>query len=518
MGAEGSKKGTVVLEMEHITKQFPKVLANDDISINLKKGEILSLLGENGAGKSTLMNILYGLIQPTSGTIKLEGEHLELSSPRDAIENGLGMVHQHFMLIETLTVAENIILGNEPANAGVIDHKRAKKSVKELSEQHQLPINPNEIIENLSVGLQQRVEILKALYREAKILILDEPTAVLTPQEVDELFMVIRGLRDKGVSIIIITHKLEEVKEISDRVYILRRGKLVGERITKEVSKEDLANLMVGREVVLTVEKKEKKVTAEPVFELEEISVYGDKNVYALENLSLDVRPGEIVGIAGVDGNGQSELAEAIMGLRDVDRGKILYESRDMTRISTRQRIKNRFSYVPADRQRFGLILDMEVSENLVIGRHVDPPFAKRINLNLQKIEEYSQKLVDDFDIRTPSVHVPASNLSGGNQQKVILAREFGKDPKFLLVYQPTRGLDVGAIEYIHSQILRMRDENVAILLISLELEEIFSLSDRILVLYEGKIVKEFAPDKTDEKEVGFYMTGGREKESQYAE
>lgn len=518
MGKQGSHNGNVVLEMEHITKQFPKVLANDDITIHLKKGEILSLLGENGAGKSTLMNILYGLFKPTSGTILLEGEPLESSSPRDAIDQGLGMVHQHFMLIETLTVTENIILGNEPAKGGVIDYRKARKSVKELSDRHQLTIDPDEIIENLAVGLQQRVEILKALYRQAKILILDEPTAVLTPQEVDELFEVIRGLRDKGVSIIIITHKLEEVKEISDRVYVLRRGKLVGERITKEVSKEDLANLMVGREVVLNIEKKEKEVTAEPVFKLENISVYGDKNVYALEGLSLDVRPGEIVGIAGVDGNGQSELAEAIMGLRGIDKGKILYESKDMTHISTRRRIKNHFSYVPADRQRFGLIMDMEISENLVIGRHLDPPFSKRVNLNLSKIEEYAQHLVDDFDIRTSSVHAHVSSLSGGNQQKVILAREFGKEPRFLLVYQPTRGLDVGSIEYIHSQILQMRDENVAILIISLELEEIFSLSDRILVLYEGKIVKEFAPDKTDEKEVGFYMTGGREKESQYAE
>ncbi len=507
-----SRDNSPVLEMKNITKQFPKVLANDDISIKLNKGEILSLLGENGAGKSTLMNILYGLFQPSSGEILLEGEPLELASPREAIDKGLGMVHQHFMLVETLTVTENIILGNEPGKGGVIDYKEAKKEVKEISEKYHLAINPDSIIENLAVGLQQRVEILKALYRRAKILILDEPTAVLTPQEVDELFEVIRELRDRGVSIIIITHKLEEVMEISDRVYVLRRGKLVGERKTAEVTKNDLANLMVGREVVLTVEKKPKEVSGAPRFELEEITVPGDKGVEAIKDLSLSILPGEIVGIAGVDGNGQSELAEAIMGLRKIERGRLLFKGEDCSRLSTRERIRKKFSYVPADRQRYGLVMSFEVAENCVIGQHLQEPFSKGINLNLPYIEEYSEKLVEDFDIRTPSVHVPASNLSGGNQQKVILAREFSRSPDFLLVSQPTRGLDVGAIEYIHNQILRMRDEDVAILLISLELEEIFSLSDRILVLYEGRIVGEFRPEKTDEKEVGYYMTGGREE------
>lgn len=517
MGTAGSPENDIALEMKHITKQFPKVLANDDISIQLRKGEILSLLGENGAGKSTLMNILYGLIQPTSGEIHLDGTLTDFSSPRDAIEQGLGMVHQHFMLVETLTVTENIILGNEPANLGFIDTRQARKRVQEISDKYHLAIDPDAMIENLSVGLQQRVEILKALYREAKILILDEPTAVLTPQEVDELFKVIRELRDRGVSIIIITHKLEEVKAISDRVYILRRGRMVGQCVTKDVTKEDLANLMVGREVVLTVEKKEKEAGAEPAVFLDNLHVYSDKKVYALDGLSLEIKPGEIVGIAGVDGNGQSELAEAIMGLRDIEKGKITLDGKDITRLSTKERIENKFSYVPADRQRFGLVMSMEISENIMMGEHLHEPFSKGINLNLDYIEEYSQKLVDGYDIRTPSVHVPASTLSGGNQQKVILAREFSRNPKFLLVAQPTRGLDVGAIEYIHSQILRMRDENVAILLISLELEEIFSLSDRILVLYEGKIVKEFKPEETNDKEVGFYMTGGK-KEPQHAE
>jgi general nucleoside transport system ATP-binding protein len=518
MGAAENEADNFVLEMKGISKQFPKVLANDNISITLQKGEILCLLGENGAGKSTLMNILYGLIQPTSGEILLNGRKTDFSSPRDAIEKGLGMVHQHFMLVDTLSVTENIILGNEPANLGFIDTKAARRRVREISEKYHLAIDPDAVIENIAVGLQQRVEILKALYREAKILILDEPTAVLTPQEVDELFDVIRGLRDRGVSIIIITHKLEEVMEISDRVYILRGGRMEGERVTKDVTKEELANLMVGREVVLTVEKKAKQISGEPSVILDDLYVYGDKNISALEGLSLQVRPGEIVGIAGVDGNGQSELAEAIMGLREIDKGKILLNGKDLARVTTRQRIEQKFSYVPADRQRFGLVMSMEVSENIMMGQHLKEPFSKGINLNLPYIEEYSEKLVDAFDIRTPSVHVPASTLSGGNQQKVILAREFSRDPKFLLVSQPTRGLDVGAIEYIHAQILRMRDENTAILLISLELEEIFSLSDRILVLYEGKIVKEFMPDETDEKEVGFYMTGGKAKEPQHAE
>jgi len=518
MGTANVEDNDIALEMKKITKQFPKVLANDNISIQLKKGEILSLLGENGAGKSTLMNILYGLIKPTSGEILLNGQKTEISNPREAIVKGLGMVHQHFMLVETLTVTENIILGNEPANLGFIDKRLAREKVKEISEKYHLAIDPDAMIENISVGLQQRVEILKALYREAKILILDEPTAVLTPQEVEELFKVIRELRNRGVSIIIITHKLEEVKAISDRAYILRRGKLEGECITKDVTKKDLANLMVGREVVLTVEKKAKEITGEASVVIDDLYVLSDKDVYALDGLSLEVKPGEIVGIAGVDGNGQSELTEAIMGLREIDKGRIILNTKDIAHLTTKERIEHKFSFVPADRQRFGLIMPMEISENIMIGEHLNPPFSKGINLNLSYIEGYSEKLVKNFDIRTPSVHDAAHTLSGGNQQKVILAREFSRNPKFLLVSQPTRGLDVGAIEYIHSQILRMRDENVAILLISLELEEIFSLSDRILVLYEGKIVKEFKPEETDDKEIGFYMTGGKVKEPQHAE
>jgi simple sugar transport system ATP-binding protein len=417
------------------------------------------------------------------------------------------------MLVETLTVTENIILGIEPGRGGVIDYKDARKQVAAISDKYGLEVDPDANIESISVGLQQRVEILKALYREAKILILDEPTAVLTPQEVDELFEVIEALRDSGVSIIIITHKLEEIKEITERVYILRRGKMAGERKTEDVTKADLANLMVGRDVVLTVHKEEKTIDTEPVFQIEDLYVKNEKGIDTVAGLSLSVRPGEVVGIAGVDGNGQSDLAQAIRGLQEIASGKISFKGQNIARDLTKERIHKKMGYVPADRQRFGLVLPMKISENTVMGFHDREPFVKGINLNLKVIKSYSEDLVEQFDIRTPSVGIPAGTLSGGNQQKVILAREFARDPEFLLVSQPTRGLDVGAIEYIHSQVLKMRGKGVAILLISLELEEIFSLSDRILVLYEGKIVKEFIPEQTDEKEVGLYMTGGEAKE-----
>lgn len=507
-----SKTGNrVILETRNITKRFPKVLANKDISIKLHEGEILSLLGENGAGKSTLMNVLYGLYRPTSGEILLDGKSVVFHSPKDAIRLGLGMVHQHFMLVDTLTVTENIILGNEPGRGGFIDVAEARKEVAALSEKYGLSIDPDATIENLSVGLQQRVEILKALYRKAKILILDEPTAVLTPQEVDQLFTVMKRLLESGVSIIIITHKLEEVKEISDRVYVLRRGEMVGERNTADVSKADMANLMVGREVVLTVQRNEKKINANPLVTIEGITVVDDQGLTAIDDLSLHVRPGEVVGIAGVDGNGQTELAEAIIGLREVAGGSIHYKDRDIAVDHTKQRIENGIGHVPADRHRFGLVLPMTICENTVIGYHDREPFSRGWRLNLKAMDEHARVLVQKFDIRTPGTEVPAEQLSGGNQQKVILAREFSRDPSFLLVSQPTRGLDVGAIEYIHKRILEMRDKDVAILLISLELEEIFALSDRILVLYEGRIVKELLPEKTDEKEVGLYMTGGEE-------
>jgi simple sugar transport system ATP-binding protein len=501
---------TAILETRHIVKQFPKVLANDDINLVLNEGEILCLLGENGAGKSTLMNVLYGLYKPTAGEILLHGERVEFSSPRDAIDKGLGMVHQHFMLVDTLTVTENIILGSEPGRGPQIDYRAARAEVVELSQRYGLRIDPDEKIMNLSVGLQQRVEILKALYRKARILILDEPTAVLTPQEVEELFTVIRGLRDNGVSIIIITHKLEEVKAISDRVYILRRGKIEGERRTADVSKDDLANLMVGRNVVLTVTRTAHEPGSKAVFQINDLRVRDDRGVAAVDGLSLNVRPGEVVGIAGVDGNGQTELAEAIMGLRGVESGSLRHLGDDIAALSTRERIHRRISYVPADRHRYGLVLPFTVAENIAMGYHDRAPNTRGFSLDYPAMTAQAEQLITDFDIRTPGPLAPAGHLSGGNQQKVILAREFTREPSFLLVSQPTRGLDVGAIEYIHAQILAMRDRDVGVLLISLELEEIFALADRILVLYEGAIVKEFKPEETDEREVGFFMTGGK--------
>lgn len=505
-----SETRPIILETRNVSKQFPRVLANSDISIKLHKGEILSLLGENGAGKSTLMNLLYGLYSPTTGDIIFKDKKRNFSSPREAIKSGLGMVHQHFMLVDTLTVTENIILGMEPGKAGFINLKQARKEVLDLSNRYSLAIDPDARIDSLTVGLQQRVEILKALYRKAEVLILDEPTAVLTPGEVEELFKVIKRLRDGGVSIIIITHKLEEVMNISERVYILRRGKISGECTTDSVSKEDLANMMVGRDVVLTVDREAHEIKSDSIFEIENLNVVNEKKVKVLNELSLEVKPGEIVGIAGVDGNGQSELAETIMGLMKIESGKVKLKGEDLASLSTKARRAKSISYVPADRHHAGLVLPFSISENIILGQHDDKRFVKGLNLQENSINEYANQMIKDFDIRCSSCSEAVSNLSGGNQQKVILAREFSRDPDFLLVSQPTRGLDVGAIEYIHSRILDMRKADSAVLLISLELEEIFSLSDRILVLYEGKIVKEFRPEETNEKEVGFYMTGGK--------
>ncbi len=518
-----------ILQMDNITKKFPKVIANENISINLKKGEILALLGENGAGKSTLMNILYGLYKPTSGDIFLEGKKVVFHSPKDAIKNNLGMVHQHFMLVENLSVTENIILGEEPTRYGFINYKDAREKVKQISMKFQLEVDPDEKIENLSVGLQQRVEILKALYRKAKILILDEPTAVLTPQEIEKLFFVIKNLVKTGVSVIIITHKLEEVLDIANRVYILRRGKIVGEKLIGNVTKNELANLMVGRDVVLTVTRTPKQRADKPIIEIKDLTVYNNKKIKAVNNLSLSVYPGEIVGIAGVDGNGQTELAEAIIGYRESFDGSIIFDNKPLSindkskhknlssilnniffdKNYVKERLKSGISIVPADRQKHGLILDMQVAENLVLGVQENGKYWKKGLLKWNTIYEFSEDLIKKFDIRTPNSKNYASNLSGGNQQKVILAREFSKTPKFALIVQPTRGLDVGAIEYIHKRILEMRDANYAILLISLELEEIFSLSDRILVIYNGEITREFKTENTDQMEVGFYMMGG---------
>ena len=503
----------VVLETRGIVKNFGAVQANRGVSIELREREILGLLGENGAGKSTLVNVLYGLYRPNGGTLRLHGREVVFHSPKEAIRLGLGMVHQHFMLVETLTVTENIVLGSEPAVGGVISYKRARSQIAELSRAYGLEVEPEAKIESLSVGQQQRVEILKALYRRARVLILDEPTAVLTPQEVDEFFKVIRRLRSQGIAIIIITHKLEEVKNITDRVYIMRGGEVVGEERTATVSKEHLANLMVGREIVLTVSRREgrERRTTTPIMSTKEIYVRDERGLDAVREVSIDVYPGEIVGIAGVDGNGQRELAEAIIGIRPLHQGALWYEGEDISHLSIKARIHQRIGHVPADRHSIGLVLPMMVRENIVIGKHSVAPFCRGLRLDHGAFQSAAAALAEAFDIRPRNPQLKVAHLSGGNQQKVILAREFSRDPHFLLIVQPTRGLDVGAIEYIHERILEMSEKGVGILLISLELEEVLALSDRILVMRKGAIIKEFSAAHATAQKVGGYMTGGAE-------
>lgn len=499
----------IVLETLGISKSFGDIEANQDISIKLYEREIISILGENGAGKSTLMNILYGLYRPDKGRILLSGVEFKASSPREAITRGLGMVHQHFMLIETLSVTQNIILGEEPMGRLGINYRKAREDVIDLTERYQLEINPDEVVANLTVGLQQRVEILKALYRKARILILDEPTSVLTPQETKDFFSVVENLRQQGVSVIIITHKLEEIRAISERVYILRKGRITGEFATRDVSVVDLARHMVGREVVLHTDRTDHETLEEVCFSIDDLKVASNRGIPAVNGLSLYVRSGEIVGIAGVDGNGQEELSEAIIGTRRIQDGAIHFKSRFINHWSIEDRIENGIGYVPADRQKDGLVLPFSIAENILLGNQNVRPMVRYGHINRSAVRNQATKLINQFNIVTSGSDVPASHLSGGNQQKLILAREFDREPYFLLVSQPTRGLDVGAIEYIHNQLIAMRDRNVGILLISMELEEIFSLADRILVIFEGRILREFNRNDATSNDVGFYMTGG---------
>ncbi len=503
-----------VLETRNITKAFSRVVANRDISVKLYPGEIIAFLGENGAGKTTLMNILFGLYKPTSGEILLDGKPVSFSSPRDAISRGLGMVHQHFMLVPTLSVTQNIILGDEPVRLGHVLYKRARQRVVELSDRYGLAVDPDARLEDLSVGLQQRVEILKALYRSARVLILDEPTAVLTPREVEELFAVLRRLAADGTSIIIITHKLEEVRHLSERVYILRKGELKGERRTAEASSAELAKLMVGREVVLDVERPAAKPMPEPILRVEKLSVRNSRGLSALKAASLGVGPGEILGIAGVEGNGQSELCEALVGLRTPDSGRVLFKGRDVSRWDVRRRMDEGMGYVPQDRRGSGLVLSFSVEENLALGRSDRPPLCRGGFLDFAAMRAQAGRLMEGYDIRAAGPEAHASTLSGGNQQKVILAREFSRNPAFLLISQPTRGLDVGAIEYVYRRILELKERNAAILLVSMELEEIFTLSDRVAVLHGGEIVFESAISRTSVVEVGEYMIRGAAERS----
>jgi len=497
-----------VLEMRGITKRFPGVLANDAVDFELRVGEVHALLGENGAGKSTLMNILYGLYHQDAGSIFVHGREVRIDSPRAAIDLGIGMVHQHFMLIPVMTVAENIVLGVEPRHEGVfLDHRAARDRVQELSERFGLAVDPEARIDKISVGQQQRVEILKALYRGADILILDEPTAVLTPQEAHELFDIIRSLLAQGKSIIFITHKLNEVLEIADRITVLRRGKKIDTLSTTGATEESLARLMVGREVLLRVDKTPAR-PGEALLQVEDLHALDDRGLEAVRGASFTVHGGEIVGIAGVDGNGQTQLIEALTGLRTVQQGTVRIGGDDLTRAGAHAVIEAGVGHIPEDRLRRGLVLDFNLSENLALHDFDRPPNARFGWLSPGRMLARAAKLLKEFDVRGGGPRTLAKALSGGNQQKVVVAREVDRDPRVLIAAQPTRGLDVGAIEFVHRRLVEERDEGRAVLLVSLELDEVLSLSDRILVMYEGRIVGEYPPD-VDEQELGLAMLGG---------
>ena len=503
---------STVLELRGITKRFPGVVANDHVDFDLRPGEVHALLGENGAGKSTLMNILYGLYKPDEGEIVLKGKPIVFGSAKDAIDRGIGMVHQHFMLIPVMTVAENIVLEVEPRKAGVLlDYDQAVERVREISTRYGLAVNPTAKVENISVGQQQRVEILKALYRGAEILILDEPTAVLTPQEAGELFAIIKSLQEGGTSIIFISHKLNEVLEIADRITVLRRGKMIDTVPREGATEEGLAKMMVGREVLLRVEKPPPQ-TGGVLLEVRDLSVDDDRGLPAVRDVSLSVRAGEIVGIAGVEGNGQSELIEAITGLRSASSGEVAVAGQVVPHPTARRMLDVGVGHIPEDRQRRGLVLEFSIAENIALHDYNKPPASRFGWLFPRRLIQRARSLIREFDVRGGGPQTAGGALSGGNQQKVVAAREVSRDPKVLVAAQPTRGLDVGAIEYLHRRLVEERDEGRAILLISLELDEILSLSDRILVMYEGRIVGEHSGDVTEE-EIGLEMLGGRRKE-----
>ena len=500
-----------VIEMREITKIFGQFVANDKINLHLRRGEIHALLGENGAGKSTLMNMLAGLLEPTSGEIAVNGQVVKLDSPSKAASLGIGMVHQHFMLVEAFTVAENIILGSEITKNGVLDIKKAIQEIKELSEKYGLAVDPSAKIEDISVGAQQRVEILKTLYRGADILIFDEPTAVLTPAEIDELMIIMKNLVKEGKSIILITHKLDEIRAVSDRVTVIRRGKSIETVEIAGATNQDLAEMMVGRSVSFTTEKNPPQ-PKEVILSIKDLVVNENRGIPAVKNLSLDVRAGEIVGIAGIDGNGQSELIQAITGLRKVKSGTINIKGKDVVGLPPRKITEMKVSHVPEDRHRDGLVLDMTISENIALQTYYKEPLSKNGILNYTNIHNYARKLMDEFDVRAANDYVPASALSGGNQQKAIIAREVDRDPDLLIVSQPTRGLDVGAIEYIHKRLIGERDKGKAVLVVSFELDEILNLSDKIAVIHDGKIQGIVTPAETNKQELGILMAGGELK------
>lgn len=496
-----------VIEMRDITKSFGTFKANDQINLQLKKGEIHALLGENGAGKSTLMNVLSGLLEPTSGEILMGGEVVKISSPTKASQLGIGMVHQHFMLVDAFTVTENIILGNEPGRFGMLDRRQAREEILRVSNQYGLQVNPDAYVRDISVGMQQRVEILKMLYRGADILIFDEPTAVLTPQEIDELAKIMQGLVQEGKSIILITHKLDEIKAVADRCTVIRRGKGIGTVNVNEVNSQQLADMMVGRSVSFKTDKK----AADPqevVLAIDNLVVKENRGLDAVKGLSLEVRAGEVLGIAGIDGNGQSELIQALTGLRKVESGEIVLNDEKITNLRPRKITEAGVSHVPEDRHKYGLVLEMSVAENIALQTYYKEPLSHFGVLNYNEINYHARDLIQEFDVRTVNELVPAKSLSGGNQQKAIIAREISRDPDLLIVANPTRGLDVGAIEFIHKRIIEQRDKFKAVLLVSFELEEILNVSDRIAVIHDGKIVGVVNANETSEQELGLLMAG----------
>ncbi len=508
--------GEYVIEMLHITKEFPGIKANDDITLQLRRGEIHALLGENGAGKSTLMSVLFGMYQPEEGVIKKDGQVVKINSPNDATALHIGMVHQHFKLVDVFTVLDNIILGAEDTKMGFLQKKEARKKVQELSDRYGLKVNLDAKVEDITVGMQQRVEILKMLYRDNEILIFDEPTAVLTPQEIEELMQIMRGLAKEGKSLLFISHKLNEIMEVSDRVTVLRKGRYIGTVNTAETTKEELSRMMVGRPVQLVVEKTESK-PGEPILEIDGLSVPSQlhKND-AVKDVSLTVRSGEIVCIAGIDGNGQTEFVYALTGLEKASGGRITLCGKDITNASIRRRALTGMSHIPEDRHKHGLVLDFTLEQNMVLQKYYEPAFQNHGFIRFDAVRQYAQKLIDAYDVRSGQGPVTvARSMSGGNQQKAIVGREIDRDLPLIVAVQPTRGLDVGAIENIHRELVAQRDAGKAVLLVSLELEEVMNLSDRILVMYEGEIVGEFDPKKVTVEELGLYMAGARRQEKE---
>ena len=503
-----------VVEMLNIRKEFPGIVANDNITLQLKEGEIHALLGENGAGKSTLMGMLFGMYKPDRGSIKVRGKEVKISNPNVANDLGIGMVHQHFKLVDNFTVTENIILGCEPRKGLTVDIKRAAKKIEDLSKQYGLNVDPYAKIEDISVGMQQRVEILKMLYRNANVLIFDEPTAVLTPSEIDELISIMKNMTKEGKSIILITHKLREIKEAANRCTVIRRGKYIGTVDVEDTTEADMAKMMVGREVSFKVQKDEAK-PKDVVVKIENLSVNNNKKVLGLKNFSLDIRAGEIVGIAGVEGNGQTELVEALTGMRNVESGSIIFKGKNIIKESIRQRIDDGMAHIPEDRHKRGLILDYTMEDNMVLKAYRNKPFSKNGLLNRAKISEYAQKIIETFDVRSGEGGKSiARSLSGGNQQKGVIGREIESDPDFLIAVQPTRGLDVGSIEYIHKRLVEQRDLGKAVLLVSLELDEVLNVSDRIAVVNNGELIGIVNANETNENEVGLMMAGVKKEEA----